>query len=44
MDDVGITERLVTDGAGEFTGKGNDLVKEACRIRIPFGSGIFDWW
>ena len=25
--DVGIPERLVTDGAGEFTGKGKQLVK-----------------
>ena len=32
--DVGIPERLVTDGAGEFTGKGNQLVKEARRMRI----------
>ena len=28
-DDVGIPKRLVTDGAGEFTGKGNHFVKEA---------------
>ena len=33
-DDVGITERLVTDGAGDFTGKGNQFVKEAHRMRI----------
>ena len=28
-DDVGIPEPLVTDGAGEFTSKGNQSVKEA---------------
>ena len=28
-DDVGIPERLVTDVAGEFTGKGKQFVKEA---------------
>ena len=33
-DDVGITERLVTDGAGEFTGKGKQSVKEARHMRI----------
>ena len=33
-DDVGITEHLVTDGAGEFTGKGKHFVKEARRMRI----------
>ena len=33
-DDVGIPERLVTDGVGEFTGKGKRFVKEACRMRI----------
>ena len=34
MDDVGITERLVMNGAGEFTGKGKQFVKETCRMRI----------
>ena len=33
-DDVGIPERLVTVGAGEFTGKGKQFVKEACLMRI----------
>ena len=33
-DDVGIPERLVTDGAGEFTGKGKQFVKEARHMRI----------
>ena len=33
-DDVGITERLATDGAREFTGKGKQLVKEARHMRI----------
>ena len=33
-DDVGIPERLVTDGAGEFTGKGNQFVKEERRMQI----------
>jgi hypothetical protein len=28
-DDVGIPEELVTDGAGEFTGKNTEFVKEA---------------
>ena len=34
IDDVGITEHLVTDGAGEFTGRAAEFVKEACRMRI----------
>jgi hypothetical protein len=33
-DDVGIPERLITDGAGEFTGKGTEFIKEARRMRI----------
>ena len=33
-DDVGIPENLVTDGAGEFTGKNTEFVKEARRMRI----------
>ena len=37
-DDVGIPKRLVTDGTGEFTGKGNHFVKEARRIRILLAS------
>jgi hypothetical protein len=34
MDDVGIPERLVTDGAMEFTGRHTEFVKEARRMRI----------
>jgi serine phosphatase RsbU (regulator of sigma subunit) len=34
MDDVGIPERLVTDGATEFTGRHTEFVKEARRMRI----------
>ena len=33
-DDVRIPEHLVTDGSGEFTGRGTEFVKEAHRIRI----------
>ena len=33
-DDVGIPEHLVTDGAGEFTGRATEFVKEARRICI----------
>ena len=33
-DDIGIPERLVADGAGEFTGEGNQFVKEARHMRI----------
>ena len=33
-DDVGIPEHLVTDGAGEFTGRATEFVKEARRMRI----------
>jgi Reverse transcriptase (RNA-dependent DNA polymerase) len=33
-DDVGIPERLVTDGATEFTGRHTAFVKEARRMRI----------
>ena len=33
-DDVGIPERLVTDGATEFTGRHTEFVKEARRMRI----------
>ena len=32
--DVGITTHLVTDGAGEFTGRATEFVKEAHRMRI----------
>jgi len=32
-DDVGIPETLVTDGAGEFTGRDTEFVKEARRVR-----------
>ena len=28
-DDVGIPEEMITDGAGEFTGKSTEFVKEA---------------
>ena len=34
MDDIGIPKRLVTDGAGEFTGKGKQFVKEVRRMQI----------
>ena len=34
MDYVGIPERLVTDSAGEFTGKVKQFVKEERRMRI----------
>ena len=33
-DDVGIPERLVMDGAGGFTGKGKQFLKEARHMRI----------
>ena len=33
-DDVGIPEDLVTDGAGEFTGKNMESLKEARQMRI----------
>jgi hypothetical protein len=33
-DNVGIPEHLVTDGAGEFTGKNMEFVKEARQMRI----------
>jgi predicted GIY-YIG superfamily endonuclease len=33
-DDVGIPERLITDGATEFTGKNTEFMKEARRMRI----------
>ena len=33
-DDVGIPEYLVTDGAGEFTGRATEFVKEERRMRI----------
>ena len=33
-DDVGIPDRLVTDGATEFTGRHTEFVKEARRMRI----------
>ena len=33
-DDVRIPKHLVTDGAGEFTGRATEFVKEACRMRI----------
>ena len=32
MDDVGIPERLITDGATEFTGRHTEFVKEARRM------------
>ena len=32
--DVGIPEAMIADGAGEFTGKNTDFVKEARRMRI----------
>jgi hypothetical protein len=33
-DDVGIPDRLVTDGATEFTGRYTEFVKEARRMRF----------
>ena len=33
-DNVGIPEHLVTDGAGEFTGRATEFVKEARRMCI----------
>ena len=33
-DDVGIPERLITDGATEFTGRHMEFIKEARRMRI----------
>ena len=33
-DDVGIPEILITDGAGEFTGKNTEFVKHARRMRM----------
>ena len=33
-DDVGIPKHLVTDVAGEFTGRATEFVKESCRMRI----------
>jgi DNA-binding transcriptional regulator PaaX len=33
-DDVGIPERLITDGATEFTGRHTEFVTEARRMRI----------
>ena len=33
-DDVGIPKHLVTDGAGEFTGRSTEFVKESRRVRI----------
>ena len=42
-DDVGIPERLVADGAGEFTGKGKQFVKEARRMRIQLHTSKQGW-
>ena len=33
-DDVGIPERLITDGTMEFTGRHTEFVKEACCMHI----------
>ena len=33
-DDVGIPERLITDGVTEFTGQHTEFVKEARRMQI----------
>jgi hypothetical protein len=33
-DDVGIPEKLVTDGATEFTGRHTELITEVRRMRI----------
>jgi hypothetical protein len=35
-DNVGIPERLVTDGATEFTGRHTEFVKEARRMRASY--------
>jgi hypothetical protein len=37
-DDVGIPERLVTDGATEFTGRHTEFVKKARQMRIMLHS------
>ena len=42
-DDVGILERLVTDGAWEFTGKGKQFVKEARQMRIQLHTSKQVW-
>jgi hypothetical protein len=34
MDDVGIPEMLMTDGAGEFTGRHTDFIKHVQRMQI----------
>jgi DNA-binding transcriptional regulator PaaX len=33
-DDVGIPERLITDGVTEFTGRHTEFIKEARRVHI----------
>jgi hypothetical protein len=34
MDDVGIPEMLMMDGAGEFTGRHTDFMKHAWRMQV----------
>ena len=34
IDDVGIPETLISDGASEFTGKSTEFVKIARRMRV----------
>ena len=43
MDDVGIPERLITDGAGEFNSKGKQFLKEARRMRIQLHTSKWGW-
>ena len=42
-DDVGIPDLLVMDGAGEFTGKGKQFMKEVCRMRIQLHTSKQVW-
>ena len=42
-DDVGILERLVTDGTEEFTGKIKHFVKEACGMWIQLHTSEHGW-
>ena len=43
MNDVGIPERLGTDGAGDFTGKGNQFVEEVRLMRIQLHTSKQGW-
>ena len=42
-DDVGTPNRLVTNGAGEFTGKGKQFVKELSHMRIQLHTNEQGW-